>query len=145
MRIVGLVLIALALDGCSKCAVDCAEGFEVVPDSCDCRPIPYSGETSTPLAPCGADSTCYYGLTCIEGCPASKLPSGTSAGGICSMGGRDKCGCGALADACETPGTSCLMPACCDYQGLCVTPAERATICARPEGVHFDCSKTGGP
>jgi hypothetical protein len=32
------------------------------------------------------------------------------------------------------------MPACCDYEGLCVTPGERAEICSRPEGAHFDCS-----
>jgi hypothetical protein len=141
-----VVLIAVALGGCGDCLVDCAEGYEPVPDQCTCRPIPYSGGTGTPLAPCAADSTCLYGLTCIEGCPASRLASATSAGGICSMGGRDSCGCGAVADACETPGTSCLMPACCDYQGLCVTPDERADICARPEGVHFDCAKSdAGP
>jgi hypothetical protein len=32
------------------------------------------------------------------------------------------------------------MPACCDYEGICVTPSERAEICSRPEGAHFDCS-----
>ena len=60
--------------------------------------------------------------------------------GICSVPGRDTCGCGAVSDPCDTPGTVCLMPACCDYPGICVTPAERASICARPEGAHFDCS-----
>jgi hypothetical protein len=34
------------------------------------------------------------------------------------------------------------MPACCDYEGVCVTPAERAAVCARPEGAHFDCTGT---
>jgi hypothetical protein len=32
------------------------------------------------------------------------------------------------------------MPACCDYEGICVTPTERAAICLRPEGAHFDCT-----
>jgi hypothetical protein len=36
------------------------------------------------------------------------------------------------------------MPACCDFDGICVTPSERAAICARPEGAHFDCSSTDG-
>jgi len=36
------------------------------------------------------------------------------------------------------------MPTCCDYQGICVTPAERADICSRPEGAHFDCSGADG-
>jgi hypothetical protein len=36
------------------------------------------------------------------------------------------------------------MPACCDYDGICVTPAERAAICARPEGAHFDCASDAG-
>jgi hypothetical protein len=143
MRIIGVVLFAVALGGCGKCLVDCAVGYELVPGTCTCRPIPYSGGAAgTPLGPCGSDSTCLYGLACIEGCPASRLPYYTSVAGICSMGGRDSCGCGAVADTCSTPGTACLMPACCDYQGLCVTAEERATICARPEAVHFDCSKS---
>jgi hypothetical protein len=36
------------------------------------------------------------------------------------------------------------MPACCDFEGICVTPSERAAICARPEGAHFDCSSVDG-
>jgi hypothetical protein len=36
------------------------------------------------------------------------------------------------------------MPACCDYEGICVTPGERDAICARPEAVHFDCPGDAG-
>jgi hypothetical protein len=83
---------------------------------------------------------CGAGSTCIEGCPSSAEPSVGAVGGICSVPGRDTCGCGAVADPCDTPGTVCLMPACCDYEGICVTPTERAEICSRPESTHFDCS-----
>ena len=31
------------------------------------------------------------------------------------------------------------MPACCDYQGLCVTPAEQAIVCNGPDANRFNC------
>jgi hypothetical protein len=92
-----------------------------------------AGET---LASCLlGTNTCGAGSACIQGCPNTG-----SLAGVCSVPGRDTCGCGAVVDLCDTPGTVCLMPACCDYQGICVTPAERAAICARVESGHFDCA-----
>jgi len=87
------------------------------------------------VPPCGA------GRTCILGCARDNPERG-----VCSFPDRDSCGCGAVLDECETPGTTCLMPACCDYPGVCVTPVERAAICARPESAGFDCGNASqGP
>ena len=166
----GALFAALVTSACSstKCYPDCIPGYEPVPNGCSCRPVADSGTdlvasdaadgpSSTdgadagvggaPLASCAPGSACGSGSTCIEGCPASAKPSVGAVGGICSVPGRDSCGCGAAIDTCTTPGTLCLMPACCDYEGICVTPIERAAICARPEAAHFDCTTVdgGGP
>ena len=157
---IGALLTVLAGAGCksSKCFPDCVAGYEPVPNACTCRPVADAATDGTssdvagdsnsadgardggPLASCVPGSACGSGASCIEGCPASAKPSIGSVGGICSVPGRDTCGCGVALDPCTTPGTACLMPACCDYEGICVTPAERAAICARPEGAHFDCT-----
>jgi hypothetical protein len=163
---IGAIFAVLAGASCksSKCSVDCAAGYEPVLNACACRPVADAGTdrgsvgsdgSSSPdssdaardrglLASCEPGSSCGSGSTCIEGCPASVRASIGSEGGICSVPGRDSCGCGAVLDACQTPGTVCLMPACCDYEGICVTPAEHAAICARPEGAHFDCASDAG-
>jgi hypothetical protein len=162
---IGVALAALAGAGCTKCNVDCIPGYEPTSDGCSCHPVPDAGadrnrfdasDGSTspdgsdgatdggPLASCVPGTACGSGSTCIEGCPASVRPSIGAVGGICSVPGRDTCGCGVALDTCQTPGTVCLMPACCDYEGICVTPAERAAICARPEAAHFDCSADAG-
>lgn len=159
----GAALAVPAGIGCSmkKCNVDCALGYENVPNTCSCRRLPDAGtdrngsdaaggsmgqdaSDAAPFASCVPGSACASGGTCIEGCPASARPSIGQVGGICSVSGRDTCGCGAALDTCQTPGMVCLMPACCDYEGICVTPTERAAICARPEGAHFDCSADAG-
>jgi hypothetical protein len=142
----------------SKCLPDCIPGYEPVPNACSCRPVQdagikdataeqmETGNAEEALGSCTPDAGCGSGSLCIGGCPSSAMPSIGAAGGICSVPGRDTCGCGAVLDPCTTPGTVCLMPACCDYEGICVTPAERAAICARPEGAHFDCfSFDAGP
>jgi len=103
-----------------------------------------ASDTGMALASCTPAVGCETGSTCIDGCPSFAKPAIGAVGGICSVPGRDTCGCGAVADPCDTPGTVCLMPACCDYSGICVTPAERAEICSRPESAHFDCSGSGG-
>jgi hypothetical protein len=46
---------------------------------------------------------------------------------------------GIIPDPCTTPGLDCLNPACGDYDGLCVTPQEKATICAGPDAFRFQC------
>jgi hypothetical protein len=152
--VLALFSFAAAIAGCAYCSVNCADGYEKNPGNCSCRPIRDGGADAIAasdggsdaasdaalLASCLPGSACGAGSTCIDGCPASRLPANTTAGGVCSVAGRDTCGCGGVLDPCDTPGTVCLMPACCDFQGVCVTPAERAAICARPEGVHFDCA-----
>lgn len=98
-----------------------------------------------PLSHCipGALAHCSSGSTCVEGCPsptAAGPNSGISArGGVCSVPTRESCGCGVVLQPCTTPGLTCLMPSCCDYEGLCLTPDERATICAGPDAVRFHC------
>jgi hypothetical protein len=77
--------------------------------------------------------------TCVEGCPFGSSATITSPGGVCSIPGRESCGCGVVAQPCTTPGLECLMPACCDYGGLCVTPEEKAAVCNGPDGVRFRC------
>ena len=149
------VVTVLVLAGsCStrKCNVDCIQGYEPIPSGCGCRPVPATGgldasvdqaeggDSGSALASCEPATGCGAGSTCIGGCPSSAKPSIGSVPGVCSVPGRDTCGCGAVLAPCTTAGTTCLMPACCDYEGICVTPSERAAICARPEGAHFDCS-----
>ena len=155
MRAAFLLALPVAVASCSSstCYLSCAPGYEQAPNTCSCRAIAdagnsdlsseqtdATGDTGSALASCAPATGCGAGSTCIEGCPASAKPSIGAVPGICSGPGRDTCGCGAVLDPCDTPGTVCLMPACCDYEGICVTPAERAAICARPEGAHFDCS-----
>jgi len=154
---------AVVTAGCrNKCdSWPCAAGFRPDDDTCICRPLNDAAaddgrgdasavdsdtDDAAMLASCGpAASGCGGGSTCIDGCPASHFPDAGSVGGVCSVPGRDTCGCGAVLDTCATAGTTCLMPACCDYPGVCVTPAERAEICARPESIHFDCMARFGP
>ena len=136
----------------SMCYPNCMPGYEPIPNGCGCRVVQDAGPSDAvadqieasdggaALASCTPDAGCGTGSMCIEGCPSSAKPSIGAVGGICSVPGRDTCGCGVALDPCTTPGTICLMPACCDYEGICVTPAERAAICARPESAHFDCS-----
>lgn len=161
-RLIVISVLAFAAScSTSKCYPNCAQGYEPIPNGCGCRPAQDAGRFDAPvdqtegrdtggqaeggdsgsaLASCAPATGCGTGSTCIEGCPSSARPSIGSVPGICSVPGRDSCGCGAALDPCTTPGTVCLMPACCDYEGICVTPPERAAICARPEGAHFDCS-----
>ena len=118
----GLILDAAAVDSSADAATNDASAADAT-------------EAGT-LASCLLGTNgCGAGSTCVQGCPNAG-----SLAGVCSVPGRDTCGCGGVLDPCDTPGTVCLMPACCDYQGICVTPAERAAICARVESGHFDCT-----
>ncbi len=47
---------------------------------------------------------------------------------MCTDPAHDSCGCGAVWDDCETPGTTCLAAGC-DYAGACVTPAQMYAVC----------------
>lgn len=134
----GLAFLLVALGcGTSKSSAFKTDAFTgadaVVDSSADAADAPIA-----PLASCTPTASCGAGSDCITGCPTSGPERG-----VCSVPGRDMCGCGAVLDPCETPGTVCLMPACCDYKGVCVTPAERADICSRPEGARFDCNAAG--
>ena len=151
-----LLSFVAASPSCRECMASCAYGYEPIPDSCSCRPILDGGandsNADTAADAATADATdaatlasclpgtnaCGAGSSCIQGCPNAGSPAG-----VCTVPGRDTCGCGGVLDPCSTLGTVCLMPACCDYQGICVTPAERAAICARVEGARFDCTAAG--
>jgi hypothetical protein len=82
----------------------------------------------------GQAGTCRSGSECVQGC-LNRLPT---PGGVCSVSGRESCGCGVIPSPCTTPGLVCLT--CCDSAGLCVTPAEKAIVCAGPDSARFDCS-----
>ena len=80
------------------------------------------------------DPLCGQGSSCIVGCPYQGN------GGLCSVVGREACGCGAIDQPCTTPGLECLYPSCCDYQGLCLTPDERQAVCDGPLAEKFNCT-----
>jgi hypothetical protein len=106
----------------------------------DAAPDATSDATSGYLEPCySADQSCPPDSYCIEAC--YYTPNG-GPGGVCAVPGRDGCGCGVVFDACEDPGLQCLMPSCCDWQGVCVTPEERAKVCAGAAAPRFDCAGT---
>jgi hypothetical protein len=93
-------------------------------------------EAEVGLDPCIPDAggACPAGSICVEGCPRP-----TSPGGLCTVPGRERCGMGIVPNPCTTPGLDCLYAACGDLEGLCVTPTERARICAGPDAVRFAC------
>jgi hypothetical protein len=95
-----------------------------------------------PLSHCvpGEPSRCPADSSCVAGCPYGQNASIPTAGGLCSVPGRESCGCGAVVQPCTTQGSTCLMPSCCDNEGLCVTPDEQAAICAGPDAVRFQCA-----
>lgn len=94
---------------------------------------------AAPLTHCLPSSAapCESGSICVEGCPSN--PALPDPGGICSVPGRETCGCGAMPQPCTSAGLDCLMPSCCDYPGLCVTPDEKDVICGGPDALRFDC------
>jgi hypothetical protein len=101
-----------------------------------------SFEAGAPLGSCrpGTADSCSAGSTCVAGCPMGSNPMVTTPGGLCSAPGRETCGCGVVLSPCTTPGLACLLPSCCDFEGLCVTPSERAVICSGPDAIRFDCA-----
>jgi hypothetical protein len=111
------------------------------PDAAPPDAAPDAVTNSKPLEHCvpGDASACGSQSHCVEGCPSSALPAGNASGGICTGAARESCGCGVNPTPCTTPGLECLLPSCCDYEGLCVTPEERAAICKGPDAVRFAC------
>jgi hypothetical protein len=111
------------------------------PSDAESKDGPLESGTSAPLVHCrpGQDDQCPSRSVCVEGCPfgfQSKIPS---PGGICSVPGREPCGCGAFDQPCTTPGLHCLYPSCCDFPGICVTPDEETAICKGSDAVRFAC------
>lgn len=98
-------------------------------------------DAGTPLAHCTPSQSdqCPSRSVCIEGCPFGFMSSIPSPGGLCSVPGREPCGCGADDQPCTTPGFLCLYPSCCDFLGVCVTPDEKTAICQGPDAVRFAC------
>jgi len=86
-----------------------------------------------PLATCSDDESCCEGSMCVGNtCPP------TQGAGVCTPPDRDGCGCGAVWDDCDTPGTTCLSAGC-EYPGVCVTPSEMAAICNSADPGCFVC------
>lgn len=82
---------------------------------------------------------CSSGSICVEGCPYGWNSNIPSTGGVCSVPGRESCGCGAFLQPCTTVGLHCLFPSCCDFLGVCVTDAEERALCAGADAVRFRC------
>jgi hypothetical protein len=102
------------------------------------------GAVGVALGHCDPDQTnsCPASSTCVQGGPL-HFCGVTTKGGVCRVPGRESCGCSVNPNPCTTPGFDCLLPACCDFEGLCVTPAERAAVCAGPDRARFDCLGAG--
>lgn len=143
----------MAEHGSAGAAV-CLAALSVLATSCKNNPLQLTRDASDATAP-GADGAregadeyqplghcvpggpgqCSAGSTCVHGCMNRLLDPG----GVCSVPGRELCACGFIPSPCTTPGLVCLT--CCDSgDGLCVTPAEKADICAGPDAKRFDCA-----
>jgi len=156
----GAAVFNCAMAGCSSPPL-CSEGCRAPCGCCSCSPGVRSGDlvctdqlcyapapAPAPPAPdagilvgCSGegDPLCGKGSSCIEGCPDK------GGGGLCSVVGRETCGCGAIVyQPCTTPGLQCLYPSCCDFQGLCLTPAERQAVCSGPLAAKFNCTSAVG-
>src|SRR5262245_49934475 len=109
-----ILAFAAAIAACSQCKcrhnADAAandgnadvDNADVGPTDVDPTDVGSAPEAGL-LASCGAGATCGAGSTCITGCPTSGPELG-----VCSVPGRDTCGCGGVLDPCETPGMICL-------------------------------------
>lgn len=143
-----------ALVGCSEPPL-CSEGCTAPCGCCFCTPGERRGDLICTKSGCYAqavapdagillacsgqgDPLCGQASSCITGCPSK------GGGGLCSVAGREMCGCGIIDQPCTTPGLECLYPSCCDYQGLCLTPAERQAVCSGPLAAQFNCTPAVG-
>ena len=125
--------------GCCLCTPGERSGDLVCTDQGCYGPVAAAPDAGILVACSGeGDPLCGQGSSCIGGCP---LKGG---GGLCSVAGRETCGCGIIDQPCTTPGLECLYPSCCDYQGLCLTPDERQTVCAGPLAAKFNCAPAVG-
>jgi hypothetical protein len=135
------LLIGAALASCDSHAPTARDAsVDAAPDAAldDAAPHAAPAEALGHCDPLAANP-CLGGVECVEGCPYSARPGAGPRGGLCRVPGREQCGCGIIPDPCTTPGLDCLMPACCDDEGLCVTSQEKATICAGPDAFRFEC------
>jgi hypothetical protein len=125
------VLLLVTVAGCHGAAALAPDPSEDA--AADVAPVAALGHCDPLGAPCGG------GVECVEGCPVSARPGAGPRGGLCRVPEREQCGCGIVPYPCTTPGLDCLMPACCDDEGLCVRPQEKAMICAGPDAFRFAC------
>jgi hypothetical protein len=132
----------LTAAGCHSSPAAPGAGDERDAEAIDAGDAPAPVEAGAPLGHClpHADGACPSGSTCVEGCPWQPNQSFIPApGGLCTFPGREQCGMGIVPNPCTTPGLACLYAGCGDYEGICVTPTEKATICAGPDAVRFAC------
>ncbi len=124
--------------GCCSC-IPGERGEDLICTDRGCY-APAAAPDAGMLAACGSqgDPACGQGSSCVVGCPFQ------GGGGLCRIAGREMCGCGAADQPCTTPGFECLYPSCCDYEGLCLTPDERQTVCSGPLAAKFDCARQIG-
>ena len=94
----------------------------------DARPA--SDASCVPLGACD----CPDGATC-DGCVTT-----CGGGAVCPDPAGGKCVCGVrLDDSCTKPASQCICPACGDGPGLCVTAAERSSLCSGAFRPAFAC------
>jgi hypothetical protein len=127
-------------DGSSSSNSDSGDGAAPADGGSDVSLDSGDANTGSPFGHCAPTRRdCPSGSFCVEGCPHGFGNNIPNQGGICSVPGRESCGCGAISQPCTTPGLHCLRPSCCDFPGLCVTVAEENAICAGPDAVRFAC------
>jgi hypothetical protein len=133
----GALLLGIWLWGCSSSSNEPSvhpDAGATHGDAAAEAPVDAPSEGLGPCAPNAADA-CGASSVCVEGCAIAGKP----VGGLCTVPGRPRCACGIVASPCESPDLDCLLPACCDLEGLCVTAAEKAKICAGPDAFRFAC------
>lgn len=107
----------------------------------DANPEASASDGDPPLKHCvpNQPGECPSGSICVEGCPYGWNSNIPNSGGICSVPGRESCGCGAFLQPCTTAGLHCLFSSCCDFLGVCVTDAEEQTLCTGADSLRFRC------
>jgi hypothetical protein len=94
-----------------------------------------------PAEACGCDGACMAGARCIRDIVSTVTGSHPGGFAVCTSTDAGLCVCGVwLDDRCQG-GAGCVCPGA-DDNGLCLTPEQKATLCAGPLAKSFNCSFT---
>jgi hypothetical protein len=128
-------LVASLSPACAACIIAAISYHANDPSECTFGPaqavVGVNGECAVTACdavfPCygtGSGDTCQPVSHCVQPCGPMQ-----GRDGICAFTQSGSCTChGGSPGACPT-GTTCVCPSCGDGEGLCVTPAQRASVC----------------